>query len=168
MWALHNTHVANHVANVALLISKCKSNMAARLRRMNVDEALAEIFADRVSDLSDESDQESEDVWELSGDKSESDNEEENESVEEDDPIDASDSESEEDNVRANNERQRRERGYPQGPAKGGLGAARAGPVRARGGRGAVRAGRGTARGARGVRGVRGARVDPAQQACSS
>ena len=139
--------------------------MAARPRRMNVDEALAEIFVDRDSDLSDESDQESEDVWELSGNSSESDNEEENESVEEDDPIDASDSESEEDNVRANNERQRRGRGYPRGPARGGLGAARAGPVRARGGRGAVRAGRGTARGARGVRGVRGARVDPAQQA---
>ena len=129
---------------------------------MNVDEALAEIFADRDSDLSDESDQESEDVWELSGNSSESDNGEENESVEEDDPIDASDSESEEDNVRANNERQRRGRGYPRGPARGGLGAARAGPVRARGGRGAVRASRGTARGARGAR---GARVDPAQQA---
>ena len=99
MWALHNTHVA-------LLIFKCKSNMAAWPRRMNVDEALVEIFADRDSDLRDESDQESEDVWELSGDISESDSEEENESVEEDDPTDASDSESEEDNVRANNERQ--------------------------------------------------------------
>lgn len=53
-------------------------------------------------------------------------------------------------------------RGHPRGPARGGLGAARAGPVRARGGPGAVRAGRGTARGACGVR---GARVDPAQQA---
>ena len=80
--------------------------MAAWPRRMNVDEALVEIFADRDSDLRDESDQESEDVWELSGDISESDSEEENESVEEDDPTDASDSESEEDNVRANNERQ--------------------------------------------------------------
>ena len=30
---------------------------------MNVDEALAEIFVDRDSDLSDESDQESEDVY---------------------------------------------------------------------------------------------------------
>ena len=36
---------------------------------MNVDEALAEIFADRDSDLSDESDHESEDVWELSGNR---------------------------------------------------------------------------------------------------
>jgi len=36
--------------------------------RMNVDEALAEIFTDRDSDLSDESDQESEDVSEYSGD----------------------------------------------------------------------------------------------------
>ena len=53
---------------------------------MNVHEALAEIFADRDSDLSDKSDQESEDVWELSGNSSESDDEEENESVE-DDPI---------------------------------------------------------------------------------
>ena len=51
-----------------------------------VDEALAEIFADRDSDLSNESDQESEDVWELSGNSSESDDEEENENVE-DDPI---------------------------------------------------------------------------------
>ena len=155
MWALHNTHVA-------LLIFKCKSNMAAWPRWRNVDEALAEIFGDRDSDLSDESDQENEDVWELSGDSSESDDEEENESVEDDEPIDASNSQSEEDNVRANNERQRRGRGHPQGPARGGLGAARAGPVRARGGRGAVRAGHGTARGACGVR---GARVDPAQQA---
>ena len=104
MWALHNTHVANHVANVALLISKCKSNMAARPRRMNADEALAEIFADRDSDLIDESDQESEDVWEHSENSSESDDEEENESVGEDDSTDASDSEGEEDNVRANNE----------------------------------------------------------------
>ena len=56
MWVLHNTHVA-------LLVFKCKSNMAARPRRMNVDEALAEIFVDRDSDLSDESDQESEDVY---------------------------------------------------------------------------------------------------------
>ena len=100
MWALDNTHVA-------LLIFKCKSNMAAQPRRMYVDEALAEIFADRDSDLSDENDQESEDVWELSGNSSESDDEEENESVAEDDPINASDSESEEDNVRANNERKR-------------------------------------------------------------
>ena len=53
---------------------------------MNVHKALAEIFADRDSDLSDKSDQESEDVWELSGNNSESDDEEENESVE-DDPI---------------------------------------------------------------------------------
>ena len=79
MRALRNTHVA-------LLIFKCKSNMAARPRRMNVHKALAEIFADRDSDLSDKSDQESEDVWELSGNNSESDDEEENESVE-DDPI---------------------------------------------------------------------------------
>ena len=78
--------------HVALLIFKWKSNMAARPRRMNVDEALAEIFADRDSDLSDESDQESEDVTEHSENSSESDDEEENESVE-DDPIDASDSE---------------------------------------------------------------------------
>ena len=136
--------------------------MAARPRRMNVDEALAEIFADRDSDLSDESDQESGDVWEHSENSSESDDEEENESVGEDDSMDASDSEGEEDNVRANNESQQRGRGHPRGPARGGLGAARAGPMRARGGRGAVRASRGTARGARGVR---GARVDPAQQA---
>ena len=47
-------------------------------------------------------------MWELSGNSSESDDEEENESVEEPDAIDASDSESEEDNVRANIERQRR------------------------------------------------------------
>ena len=53
---------------------------------MNVHKALAEIFTDRDSDLSDKSDQESEDVWELSGNSSESDDEEENESVE-DDPI---------------------------------------------------------------------------------
>ena len=78
--------------HVALLIFKCKSNMAARPRRMNVDEALAEIFEDRDSDLSDESDQESEDVTEHSENSSESDDEEENGSVE-DDPIDASDSE---------------------------------------------------------------------------
>ena len=121
--------------------------MAARPRRMNVDEALAEIFAYRDSDLSNESDQGSEDVWEHSENSSESGDEEENESVE-DDPIDASDSESEEDNVRANNESQRRGRGHPRGPARRGLGAARPG--------------RGTARGACGVR---GAHVDPAQQA---
>lgn len=94
--------------------------------------------------------------------QSESNDEEQNKSAEEDDPIDASDFESEEDNVRANNERQRRGRGHPRGPARGGLGAARAGPPRARGSRGAVRACRGTARGPCGVRGTR---VDPAQQA---
>ena len=78
--------------------------MAARPRRMNVDEALAEIFADRDSDFNDESDQESEDVTEHSENSSESDDEEENESVE-DDPIDVSDSElSEEHNVRVNND----------------------------------------------------------------
>ena len=49
--------------------------------------------------------------------------------------------------MRANNERRRRRRGHPQGPARGGLGAARAGPLRARGSPGAVRACRGTARG---------------------
>ena len=48
-------------------------NKAARPRRMNVDEALAEIFADRDSDLSDESDQESQDVTEHSENSSESD-----------------------------------------------------------------------------------------------
>ena len=52
---------------------KCKSNMAARPRRTNVDEALAEIFADRDSDLSDENDQESEHVTEHSENSSESD-----------------------------------------------------------------------------------------------
>ena len=77
---------------------------------------------DRDSDLTDESDEESEDVWELSGN-----------SVE-DDPIDASNSESEEVYVRANNKTQRRGRGHPYGPARGGLGAARAGTARARGG----------------------------------
>lgn len=56
---------------------------------------------DRDSDLTDESDEESEDVWELSGN-----------SVE-DDPIDASNSESEEVYVRANNKTQRRGRGHP-------------------------------------------------------
>ena len=65
--------------------------MAARPRRMNVDEALAEIFVDRDSDLSDESGQESEDVSEYIGNSSESDGEEESQSVEEDDLIDASD-----------------------------------------------------------------------------
>ena len=80
---------------------------------MNADKALAEIFADRDSDLSDESDQESEDVWEHSENSSESDDEEENESVGEDDSMDASDSEGEEDNVRANNESQQRGRGHP-------------------------------------------------------
>ena len=59
--------------HVGLLIFKCKSNMAARPRRMNVDEALAEIFADRDSDLSDDSDQESQDVTEHSENSSESD-----------------------------------------------------------------------------------------------
>ena len=62
----------------------------------------AEIFVDRDSDLTDESDEESEDVWELSGNSSESDDEEDNKSVE-DDPIDANNSESEEVYVRANN-----------------------------------------------------------------
>ena len=76
--------------------------MAAWPRRMN------EIYADRDSDLSDDSDQESEDVWEHSENSSESDDEEENESVGEDDSIDGSDSEGEEDNMRANNEIQRR------------------------------------------------------------
>ena len=106
MWALHNTHVA-------LLIFKCKSNMAARPRWMNADEALAEIFMDRDSDLSDESDQESEDVWEHSENSSESDDEEENKSVGEDDSIHVSDSEGEEDNVRANNESKRRGIDFP-------------------------------------------------------
>ena len=55
------------------LILKCKSNMAAQPRQMNVDEALAEIFANRDSDLSDESDQEREDVTEHSGNSSVSD-----------------------------------------------------------------------------------------------
>ena len=78
--------------------------MAAQPRQMNVDEALADIFANRDSDLSDESDQEREDVTEHSENSSVSDDEEEKESVE-DAPIDASDSElSKEDNVRANND----------------------------------------------------------------
>jgi len=129
MWALHNTYVA-------LLIFKDKSNMAARPRRMNVDEALAEIFVDRDSDLSDESGQESEDVSEYSGNSSWSDDEEESQSVKEHDLIDASDGESEEDSVGANNEGQGRGRGHPRGPARGGHGAARASPVsRARGGK---------------------------------
>ena len=84
------------------------------------------------------SDQESEDGLEYRQNSSESDDEEENNSVE-DYPIDASDSESEEDNERASNESQRRGRGHPLGPARGDLGAARASPVRARGGRGAVK-----------------------------
>ena len=124
MWALPNTQKA-------LLIFKYKSNMAARPRRMNVEEALAEIFADRDSDLSDESDQESEDVSEYSGNSSESDDEEESQNEEEDGLIDASDSESEEDSVRANNVDQQRGRGHPRGPARGGHGAARGGPARA-------------------------------------
>ena len=69
--------------------------------------------------------------------------EEESQSVEENDLIDVSDSESKDDSVGANESQGRgRGRGHP-----------------ATGGRGAARAGRGIARGAHGVR------VDPAQQA---
>ena len=136
--------------------------MAARShsRSLMTEEVVAEVFADRDTDFSDESEEESDDVSEYSADSEEDDASEEEVEALDQHPSLSEDSETEEENIAPNRGQGRGRDRSPLGLPRVVHGGARARTHGgARGARGGARGARGAARGARvAARGARGAR----------